>query len=121
MADFDADAQALDGRHAYELRFPAGALPPADAFWSVSMYGADRFFVPNVIGRHAVGDRTRGLEREADGSLVIPIGHAAPEARLANWLPAPPGPFYLILRVYHPRPEFLEGRYAIPPVVRVAA
>lgn len=120
MADFDATGEALDGGRAYELRFAAGALPPADAFWSVSMYGADRFFVPSPTGRHAIGDRTRGLEPEPDGGLVIAIGAARPAARAANWLPAPAGPFYLILRVYHPRTEFLEGRYVIPPVVRTA-
>lgn len=117
MADFDADGERLDGRNAYELRFAPGMLPPADAFWSVSLYGEDRFFTANAIGRYAVGDRTPGLRMEADGTLVIPVGHARP-TQDDNWLPAPAGPFYLILRLYHPAQAFMEGQYTIPAVRR---
>jgi len=118
MADFDADGQRLDGRHAYELRFPPGMLPPADAFWSVSLYGEDRYFTANAMGRYAVGDRTPGLRVEPDGTLVIPIGHARPPQD-ANWLPAPAGHFYLILRLYHPSEAFRAGQYTIPAVHRI--
>ncbi len=119
MADFDADGQPLTGAGTYELRFPAGHLPPAQAFWSVSLYGEDRFFTANAIGRYAIGDRTPGLRYEADGSLAIAISHARP-ASIDNWLPAPAGPFYLILRLYHPSPAFIAGQYVIPPVRRIA-
>lgn len=118
MADFDADGQRLDGRHRYTLQFPAGMLPPADAFWSVSLYGQDRFFTANAIGRYALGDRTPGLRREVDGSLVLEIGHTRP-AEDSNWLPAPEGAFYLILRLYHPTPAFMAGQYTIPALRRV--
>lgn len=118
MADFDADGQRLHGRHQYALRFPPGTLPPAEAFWSVSLYGEDRYFTANEIGRYAVGDRTPGLRQEPDGTLVIPIGHARP-AEDANWLPAPDGNFYLILRLYHPSAAFMAGQYTIPAVQRI--
>jgi hypothetical protein len=119
MADFDADGVPLDGHQSYELRFAPGQLPPVDAFWSVSMYGADRYFADNPIGRYAIGDRTRGLTMEPDGGLVIPVGHARPASRVSNWLPAPAGSFYLILRFYHPHEAVLTGRYTIPPLRRV--
>jgi len=118
MADFDADGEPLDGNRVYELRFAPGMLPPAQAFWSVSLYGEDRYFVANEIGRHAIGDRTPGLRFEADGSLVIEVGQHRP-ARAENWLPAPAGRFYLILRLYHPSPAFMAGQYAIPALRRV--
>ncbi|MDW3686679.1 DUF1214 domain-containing protein [Cupriavidus sp. CV2] len=118
MADFDADGAPLDGRHRYELHFAPGMLPPAQAFWSVSLYGEDRYFSANEIGRYAVGDRTPGLRMEADGSLVIPISHARAQQQ-ENWLPAPAGSFYLILRLYHPAQSFLDGQYTIPAVRRV--
>lgn len=118
MADFDADGQPLDGRHRYALRFAPGMLPPAQAFWSVSLYGEDRFFSANEAGRYAVGDRTPGLRLEDDGSLVIPVSHARP-AQAENWLPAPAGSFYLILRLYHPARSFLDGQYAIPALQRI--
>jgi hypothetical protein len=68
------------------------------------MYGADRFLYANSIGRHSIGDRTPGLARDADGGLSLSIGHEAP-ADMSNWLPAPAGPCYLVLRLYVPRPE----------------
>lgn len=114
-ADFDHAGQRLAGSQRYEIYFPPGQLPPVDALWSLSLYGEDRFFVDNPIRRYAIGDRTHGLQYDADGGLRIVIQHAPPFSH-ANWLPAPAGGFYLILRLYHPRPAFLEGRYVIPPV-----
>ncbi|WP_246327143.1 DUF1254 domain-containing protein [Burkholderia guangdongensis] len=121
-ADFDDMGEHLDGRKHYEIHFPPGQLPPVDAMWSVSLYGADRYFIDNPIRRYALGDRTPGLQYDADGGLRIRISHDAPDVpdvpdAASNWLPAPAsGGFYLIMRFYHPQASFLEGRYAIPPV-----
>ncbi len=112
-AHFDAHQEPLDGRRRYVLRFPAGELPPVDAFWSVTLYDGDRFLYANAIHRHAIGDRTPGLRLEADGSLQLELSHAQP-ADTRNWLPAPAGRFYLILRMYHPR-DGLKS-WAIPGV-----
>jgi len=101
-AHHDAKQEPLDGQRSYTMRFEADDLPPADAFWSVTLYDADRFLYPNEIRRHAIGDRTPGLKRAADGSLEIGLSHARP-GDTANWLPAPAGRFYLILRMYYPR------------------
>ena len=116
---FDADGHPLSGEHRYTLQFAADDPPPADAFWSVTLYDADRFLYPNPIERHAIGDRTRGLKRDPDGSLTIRISHDAP-TDTSNWLPAPAGRFYLILRLYHPRDEEVRG-WRIPPVTRSPA
>lgn len=115
LADFDGERQPLDGRHSYRQRFAPGDLPPVDGFWSVTLYDADRFLYPNAFGRHSVGDRTPGLRPDADGGLTLEIGHESP-ADPANWLPAPPGPFYLVLRLYVPRPEVRT--WTIPPLQR---
>lgn len=118
LGDYDADGNLLDGRHTYELRFPPGQLPPAHAFWSVSLYGRDYYFVDNPIKRYAIGNRTPDLQTEADGTLTIRIGSKAPtDAR--NWLPAPAEPFYLILRLYHPSDDFRTGKYVIPALRRI--
>src|SRR5260221_6572268 len=84
-AHHDAGLQPLDGSQRYVLRFDAADMPPADAFWSVTLYDADRFLYGNEIGRHSIGDRTPGLLREADGSLQIDLGHARPAQGAANW------------------------------------
>ena len=120
MADFDAGGNALDGANRYRLHFESAQLPPVDAFWSVSIYDAQFFLVENPIARYAIGDRTRGLAVGPGGSLTIDIQRDRPARGASNWLPAPSGPFYLVLRMYHPREEARDGRYAIPPVTRVA-
>ncbi len=122
VARVDADGAPLTGEHAYRLRFPAGGLPPVDAFWSLSVYGPDMFFVEQPSGRYAIGDRTPGLVYGDDGSLdlVLSATEPADPADRANWLPVPPGPFVLMLRLYLPTDEVLDGDYDYPPVERVA-
>ena len=115
-AHHDAHQEPLDGNRRYRMRFEAGDMPPVDAFWSVTLYDSDRFLYPNEIQRHAIGDRTPGLQRGADGSLTLEVGHARP-ADAANWLPAPAGRFYLILRMYYPHPGVQGWRIpALQPV-----
>ncbi len=113
------------GTRAWRLHFPPGGHLPVNSFWSLSLYEATPdgqfFFADNPLSRYAIGDRTPGLEHNADGSLDIWIGHGDPGGgRSANWLPAPAGPFALTMRAYLPRPELLEGRYRLPAVQAVA-
>lgn len=119
VTDIDGEGQPLNGASKYVLRFPKGALPPAHEFWSLTLYAADFFFIENPINRYALGDRTRGLKYEADGSLTIYLQHEAPLGNEANWLPAPKGDFNLSLRAYLPKPELLNNSYRPPAVQRV--
>ena len=115
----DVEGARLDGRNRYRWRAPAGV--PARAFWSLTLYEMDAdgrlFFVDNRLRRYSVGDRT-GLRNEADGSTVVEISASAP-ADARNWLPAPPGPFRLMLRLYVPGTEILSGAWTPPPVDRL--
>ena len=107
------------GDHNYVLHFDADQLPPVDAFWSVTMYNAEGFPVPNPLDRYAVGDRDP-VGYNNDGSLDLYIGHKSPSAELEpNWLPAPPGPLGVTMRLYGPRPEILDGRWDPPPLQRI--
>lgn len=117
--DIDADGQSLNGANKYILRFPKGQLPPAHEFWSLTLYGADFFFIENPIHRYSIGDRTRGLKYDADGGLTIYLQHEAPPGHESNWLPAPKGNFNLNLRTYLPKPELLNKHYQPPAVQRV--
>jgi hypothetical protein len=118
LAVDDVDGRKLTGRHRYRIRFPRGELPPANAFWSLTLYGKDRYLVDNPIDRYAIGDRTKGLRRGRDGSLTIYVQHSRPSgAAAANWLPAPAGEFRLALRIYEPRRSVLNGRW-LPPLVQ---
>lgn len=124
MARVDADGQRLHGDHRYRITMTSS--PPARAFWSVTMYdtsydGTAGYLVENPIGRYLVNSTTQGLVHGPDGSLTIHIQHdepTTPEGR-ANWLPAPAGPFYLVLRLYLPDQAALDGSWEPPPIVAV--
>lgn len=116
IAMTDSAGRTLTGTHRYVVRFAAGQLPPVDAFWSLTLYGADLFFYPNPLMRYAVGDRS-GLHLGPGGSLSIAVSHVAPADR-TNWLPAPPGRFVLALRLYQPRAAVLSGRWPLPLIAR---
>ncbi|WP_455356179.1 DUF1254 domain-containing protein [Streptomyces sp. SYSU K217416] len=113
----DADGKQLTGSKSYTLRFDTP--PPADAFWSVTMYDApDHYLVANPLGRYSVGDRTPGLRYAADGSLTLVLQRNRPTDpdEAANWLPAPAGDFRPMVRIYTPRAEVLDGSYRLPPI-----
>jgi hypothetical protein len=118
-AEVDAEGEALNGSHAYELRFPPGATPEVDAFWSLTLYRRSNcLLVANSIHRYSVGDRLPGLLTGADGSLSIRIQAQDPGPSY-NWLPAPPGEdFYVVLRLYQPRRRHLEFQFPYPPLRR---
>ena len=114
----DGAGQRLNGQHEYVLHFPAGQLPPNDAFWSLTMTDVVGFMVSNPIDRYSVGNRS-SLAPNADGSIDIYIQRAAPTGHESNWLPAPAGNFKLMLRAYLPGRAVLDGEYHVPPVKRV--
>jgi hypothetical protein len=106
----------------YMLHFDADQFPNTEFFWSITMYHGDLPYnlVTNPLDRWVVSDRTPGIVFGDDGSLDIWIQHAEPlEGRRSNWLPAPAGPFLLVLRTYGPGPEIRDGSYAPPPLVPV--
>lgn len=114
----DGSGQRPSGDHDYVLHFDADALPPAGAFWSVTMYDGVGYTVPNALERYAIGDRDP-LRFNADGSLDLYLQHEDPgEERRPNWLPAPRGPIGVTMRLYDPKPEALDGSWAPPPLTR---
>lgn len=117
----DDRGEPLDGTKRYRVRFARGALPPVDAFWSLTAYDrATSQLVPNAIERYTIGDRTPGLVHDSDGSLSLYLSATPPPEGQANWLPVPATPFHIVLRMYLPRKEALEGNYAPPVVERIA-
>jgi hypothetical protein len=116
----DADRQRLHGANSYQLRLKTP--PPVDAFWSLTMYDADKFYlVANTINRYSIGDRTPGLKFADDGSVTLYIGKDSPGPdKQANWLPAPDGPFRPILRMYQPQEQVLDGTYQLPAITKIA-
>jgi hypothetical protein len=113
----DSAGRTLNGQREYVLHFPAGQLPPNDAFWSLTMNDVVGYMVRNPIDRYSVGSRS-GLTPNADGSIDIYIQRAAPAGHESNWLPAPAGNFKLMLRAYLPGRAILDGEYHVPPVTK---
>jgi hypothetical protein len=123
----DGDGDLLDGsKHNYTLTFPAGQLPPVNAFWSVTMYdGKSQLLIENPINRYLINSpMLPDMKKNEDGSLTLYIQKDNPGAdKEANWLPAPNDTIYLILRLYWPKteaPSILpagEGTWSPPPVV----
>lgn len=109
MTRTTADGTALDGsKHNYTLTFPAGKFPPVNAFWSVTMYdGKTQLLIKNPIDRYLINSpMLPELTKNEDGSLTLYIQHESPgAAKESNWLPAPDGPIYLVMRLYWPKTE----------------
>jgi hypothetical protein len=123
LSQKDSSGDEYNGaKHKYVMRFEKGQVPPAEAFWSLTMYDTDFFFVPNPIDRYDLGGRNQFITNP-DGSVEVYIQADSPgRDKEANWLPAPKGKFSLVLRIYSPRktpPSILDGTWTPPPVRRV--
>jgi hypothetical protein len=124
----DSKGETLDtSKHNYTLTFPAGQFPPVNAFWSVTMYdGKSQLLIKNPINRYLINSpMVPGMKKNDDGSLTLYIQKDSPGAdKEANWLPAPNGPIYLVMRLYWPKtevPSILpagEGTWKPPGIVK---
>lgn len=126
----DSDGQTLDGsKHNYTLTFPSGQQPPVNSFWSLTMYdGKTQLLIENALNRYLINSpMIPAMKTNADGSLTLYIQNKSPGAdKEANWLPAPDGPIYLVMRLYWPKdtpPSILpagDGTWQPPGVKRVS-
>jgi hypothetical protein len=118
-----SDSEKLDtSTHRYALTFPAGQLPPANAFWSVTMYdGKTQLLIENPIDRYLINSpMLPSLAKNSDGSLTLWMQKDSPgKDREANWLPAPDGPPFVVMRIYWPKETALNGTWKPPAVHRV--
>ena len=129
MTRLDATGEPLDGsKHNYTLTFPAGQLPPVNAFWSVTMYdGKSQLLIKNPINRYLINSpMLPNMKKSEDGSLTLYIQKDSPGAdKESNWLPAPNDTIYLVMRLYWPKetpPSILppgEGTWKPPGIVKV--
>ncbi|NTZ96967.1 DUF1254 domain-containing protein [Pseudomonas koreensis] len=107
----------------YTLHFNKGELPPAQAFWSLTMYdGKTKLLVENPINRYLINSRMLDqLRMDPDGGLTLYVQHESPgKDKESNWLPAPNGPFYGVLRIYMPTAKFSEGKWKLPMLIPAA-
>ncbi|MGZ3504915.1 MAG: DUF1254 domain-containing protein [Vulcanimicrobiaceae bacterium] len=113
------NGETLTGDNRYAIRFAKDRLPPVNAFWSLTMYDSARqLLVENPIDRYLINSpMLPNLKRDADGGLTLYIQHDSPgTARESNWLPAPDGPFFMVLRLYWPQEPARSGQWVQPPI-----
>ncbi|MCD9086991.1 DUF1254 domain-containing protein [Stenotrophomonas sp. SY1] len=116
--DLDSSGARLDGSKHYTVTFAKGE-PPVKGFWSLTLYDAQHFFVPNAVGRYSLGTKNQDLVRNADGGLTLHVQPDPPTdpALHGNWLPSPKGAaFSLYVRTYWPDAAILEGNWSPPAV-----
>jgi len=115
----DDQGVLFDGsKHSYALTFTADKIPPAKNFWSWTMYKLpQRWLVDNPINRYSIGSAKPGLKKAADGSITLYFSAKSPgKDKESNGLPAPEGPFWLVLRTYGPGKSILDKTWKVPPV-----
>ncbi len=120
--NLDADGQKLDAAESrYTIRFAPGQLPPVKAFWSLTMYEMPASYLyPNALNRYLLNSpMLPQFKMDADGGLTFYIQNESPGPdKETNWLPAPKGPFKLVMRLYGPKPEAVNGTWKLPPLER---
>jgi hypothetical protein len=115
----DADGEALNGTNNYTLRFGPGELPPVNSFWSLTMYELpESLLTANPINRYLLNSTMMDdFVRDEDGGITLYLQHDSPgKDKEANWLPAPEAPFSVIMRLYWPKEEALDGTWQLPPL-----
>jgi hypothetical protein len=119
----DTDGTPFDAsKNKYTLTFKKGEFPPVEAFWSLTMYdGKTQLLIDNPLKRYLLNSpMMEQFVFNEDGSLTLYVQKDSPGKELeSNWLPAPKGPFYLVLRLYGPEEAALMGEWVNPPLVKV--
>jgi hypothetical protein len=101
-SEVDKDGKPYSGvnNNKYVMHCAKDETPPVNAFWSLTMYDSQYFFVANPLNKHTVSPRN-ALKYNPDGSLDVYVQNQSPGAEWqANWLSAPADRFILMLRMY---------------------
>ena len=118
----DAQGKPLNGSNRYTIHFDADKLPPVNAFWSLTMYELpESLLAKNPINRYLLNSTMMDqFKRDPKGGITFYIQHESPgSSKEANWLPSPKGPFSVIMRLYWPKKEALDGSWTQPKMQRV--
>jgi hypothetical protein len=118
----DGNGKKLDGNNRYAIHFAPGQLPPVNSFWSITMYDQPAsLLVDNPLNRYLLNSTMLPqFKKDADGGLTLLLQNESPgKDKESNWLPAPKGPFSMIMRLYWPKEEALQGKWIAPPLAQV--
>jgi len=106
-----ADGAPMNAMHDYVIRMTRDELPPAMAFWSLTLYDMQNgFFIPNDRKKYSVGENA-GMVLGKDGGIEIYVAAEKPEGvPEENWLPVvrKDENMDIIMRIYNPDIEKLK-------------
>ncbi len=115
----DGDGKQLNGSNNYVIHFDPGQTPPINknGYWSITIYNEKDYLVENPLNRYSINSVRNESKFNEDGSLDLYIQHTTPGIdKESNWLPSPSGNFTLMMRIYIPQENAINGEYQIPPV-----
>jgi hypothetical protein len=118
----DTAGAPLTGANNYTYHFAKDQLPPVNAFWSLTMYELPQsLLVANPINRYLINSpMLTSLVPDQDGGYTFYLQNASPGLdKESNWLPSPEGPFFVVLRLYWPKPDALNGTWKAPKPEKV--
>jgi hypothetical protein len=117
----DVEGKPFNGYYKYQIKFSADALPPVDAFWSITAYNASKFLIENPINRYVINSpMLPSLTKDADGGYTLYLQHESPgKERESNWLPVSQDAFNLAFRTYQPGRAIIDETWQAPPVVQI--
>ncbi len=118
MAIEDSEGRLLDGSKTYKLNVPANA--PVRQYWSATVYDLKTHALIREVSHAARSSQSPGLQVNADGSVDLYFGPAAPEGKEANWTPTDPnGQFEILFRFYGPLPALFDKTWVLPDIERL--
>jgi hypothetical protein len=112
----DSEGNALEAGRTYKIRVPKDI--PARQFWSVTVYdNATWSFIKNPLQRSGRGSPdSASMKANADGSVDVYFGPAAPAGWESNWIPTMGKKPYIWLRLYGPGEAFWKKTFTMPDV-----
>jgi len=112
----DKEGDWLDGGKSYRLRIAPN--PPMQQFWAVSVYDIDtRNLFRNEALKAEVSSNSKGLQKNADGSVDVYFGPTAPSGKESNWVQTVPDKFWFpYFRLYAPTQAYFDRSWPLPDI-----
>jgi hypothetical protein len=114
----DKGGADYDGAKTYRLRVSAGV--PIEQYWSLTAYDRETHALIKNVDRASRASNNADVKKNADGSVDLYLGPKAPAGQESNWIPTDPArKFELMFRLYGPKKEFFEKKWALPDVEKI--
>jgi hypothetical protein len=115
----DNDGNTLDGGKTYRLTVPPN--PPVEQYWSATVYDRATHALVRDLPRASRSSQIPEMQKNADGSVDVYFGPAAPAGKESNWVPTKPGGgFEVMFRAYAPTKAFFDKAWRLADIEKIA-